>query len=95
MTLTLELPEGIENYLEKEAAKQGLSPSEYALRALLRDLDIPAPAAAGGPRPFYETASHEEWVRAFREWAASHDQTTPPIPLEALRRENMYDDRGL
>jgi hypothetical protein len=48
------------------------------------------------PTPFHETATQEEWERAFDAWVESHrDLMAPVIPLDALRRENLYDDRGM
>jgi hypothetical protein len=88
MTLTIHVAPEVEQRLREEAARRGQEADEYVselLSAILPDRQ----------RPFYETASPEEWVRAFREWAASHKGTGTPIPDEALRRENMYDDRGL
>jgi hypothetical protein len=38
--------------------------------------------------------SLDEWKRTFREWGEAHRGDTPAIPLEALRRENLYEDRG-
>lgn len=43
------------------------------------------PAAEAPPR------SPEEWLAAFRRFAGSI--SAPPIPNEALRRENLYDER--
>jgi len=37
----------------------------------------------------------EEWVKSFREWVANLEPRTPHLPDETLRRENMYDDRGI
>jgi hypothetical protein len=88
MTLTINVAPEVEDRLREEAARRGQEAGEYVsdlLSDMLRDR----------PRPFYETASREEWVRAWREWAASHKSTAAPIPDEALRRENMYEDRGL
>jgi hypothetical protein len=45
-------------------------------------------------RPFYKTATPEEWAKAFREWAASHDPTTPPLSDEAISRDSIYEGRG-
>ncbi|MBN3899655.1 MAG: hypothetical protein V7L14_20915 [Nostoc sp.] len=42
--------------------------------------------------PFHETATAEEWVTAFREWAASHRHDTPPLSDYAVSRESMYED---
>jgi hypothetical protein len=45
-------------------------------------------------RPFYETATPQEWVRAFKEWAASHDSNSPCLSDEAISRESIYGERG-
>jgi hypothetical protein len=88
MTLTIEVPPEVESRLREEAARRGQETEEYVGVLLSELFGVLA-------RPFYETATPEAWARAFREWAAGHDTTTPPIPLEALRREHMYEDRGL
>lgn len=44
----------------------------------------------GEEKPFYETASAEEWIRAFREWAESHDRTVPALGFEDVSRESIY-----
>lgn len=43
-------------------------------------------------RHFHETATTEEWVTAFREWAASHRHDAPPLSDYAVSRESMYED---
>ncbi len=43
-------------------------------------------------RPFYETASTEEWLKAFNEWVDSHDPNTPVILDDS--REAIYGDEG-
>lgn len=45
-------------------------------------------------RPFYETATPQEWVKAFHEWAASHDPNSPCLSDEAISRESIYGERG-
>ena len=88
MTFTIRVAPEVEHRLREEAARRGQEADEYISDLLSELLQVQ-------PRPFYETASPEEWVRAFREWAAGHKGTGSAIPDEALRRENMYDDRGL
>jgi hypothetical protein len=90
MTVMIELPPELETRLQQEAAKLGMNSHEYA--RLLIERQLPAtPSAAGS---LWETLTPAEWVRAFDEWVNSHDYiTAPPIPLEALRRENLYEDR--
>jgi hypothetical protein len=88
MTITLDVPPEVESRLREEAARRGQNAEEYAGFLL-------AQMFHGESRPFYETATPQEWAQAFREWAASHDTAAPTIPMEALRREKMYEDRGL
>jgi len=57
--------------------------------------DEPEPSAAPPPtpapdKPFWATATTEEWLAAFHEWVDSH-KDGPGLPAEALRRETMYD----
>ena len=45
-------------------------------------------------KPFWATATPEERVADFRQWVANlrkQEPSQPPLPDEALRRENMYD----
>lgn len=46
-------------------------------------------------RPFHETATASEWVKAFREWAASHRHDAPPLSDYAVSRESIYEDEIL
>ena len=46
-------------------------------------------------RPFYETATPEEWVHAFCEWVESHrGLNLPLLSDEAISRESIYGERG-
>lgn len=46
-------------------------------------------------RPFYETATPEEWVIAFREWVESHrGLNLLSLSDEAISRESIYGERG-
>ncbi len=52
-------------------------------------------AAPQQERPFYETATAEEWSVAFREWVNSHRGLNfPPLSDEAISRESIYGERG-
>ncbi len=52
-------------------------------------------AAPQEVRPFYDTATPEEWSAAFREWVDSHrDLNFPPLSDEAISRESIYGERG-
>jgi hypothetical protein len=88
MTLEIELTPELESRLQEEAKRHGQEAPEYA-RTLLEGLLL-APAK----RPFYETATREEWERAFDAWVRSHDPSRPPLPPEAYTREQVYGHRG-
>jgi len=45
-------------------------------------------------RPFYETATPSEWIKAFKEWAASHEPNSPCLSDKAISRESIYGERG-
>ncbi len=45
-------------------------------------------------KPFWATATPEEWVADFRQWMArirANNDNRGPLPDEALHRESMYD----
>lgn len=42
-------------------------------------------------KPFYETATPEQWIEALHSWAASHKSSTPPLSDDAIDRESIYD----
>ena len=53
---------------------------------------LPNPVAeSGAEKPFYETATPEEWVKALREWATNH-QILPALADDS--RESIYEGRG-
>ena len=45
------------------------------------------------PSSKFQQRSPEERVKAFLEWVNMPRPPVPHIPLEALRRENLYQDR--
>lgn len=46
-------------------------------------------------RHFQETATPEEWIKAFREWAESHrGRNYPTLSDEDISRESIYGERG-
>jgi hypothetical protein len=71
--------------LAAQARALGLSVDEY-LRTLL-----PVGNGQGQEKPLYETASPQEWAKAFREWAASH-KVLRVIADDS--RERIYEGRG-
>lgn len=89
MSLVIEVPPDLERRLRGDAERRGVPVEEYAHELLARYQPVPAPG-----EPIYERAGTEEWSRAFHELVDSFaDVQAPPIPLDALRRESMYDDR--
>ena len=90
MTLTIDLPAGIEERLRSVADSEGV-PMEKFVLGLIEE-KIGSGGVEGGE--LWRTLSTEEWLAAFQEWVESHKHIEAPvIPLEALRRENMYEDR--
>lgn len=73
---------------------QSLSPEERSLLESKLKAHQERTSAEGQDRPFYETATPEEWVKAFREWAESHPRNQPSLSDEAISRESIYRERG-
>jgi len=73
--------------LKEKAEVQGVT-VESLLRPLVENGSEPA-----DERPFYETATPEEWSKAFLDWANSLDYDAPGLTLEDVSRENIYEDR--
>jgi hypothetical protein len=90
MTLTIDLPPDLEDRLLREAARQGLSASEYTLRLIEQQL----PPRQEEKKSLWETLTPDEWERAFDAYLASHDPTKPPLPPEAFDRASFYGERG-
>ncbi len=72
--------------LQARADAQGLS-LDLLLRTLAEGVN-----GSTSERPFYETATTEEWLKAFNEWVDSHDPDTPVILDDS--REVIYGDDG-
>ena len=92
MTLKIQAPE-VERRVRSLAKRRGLSPEQMLLG--LVEAQLPREESAANVKPFYETASTDEWSAALDRWAERLPSDAPPIPDEALRRENLYEDRGL
>jgi Protein of unknown function (DUF3866) len=90
MTLTIDLPQELEERLRREAEKRGLTVSEYTRHLIEQQL----PARREERKSLWETLTPDEWKREFRAWVDSHDATKPPLPPEALERASFYGDRG-
>lgn len=85
MSAPVEIKPETAELLAAQASAHGLSVDDY-LRTLL--------ARTNGEvdeMPLYQSATPEEWVGAFREWAASH----PLLQVTADdSRESIYQGRG-
>jgi len=68
-----------------KATAHGLSVNDY----LRQELGL-TNSAQPSERPFYETATPEEWVREFTKWADSHDPNMPALPIKAVSQESIY-----
>ena len=84
--------------VDQDAAQllQVLQAKAQTLGVTLGSLLRPLAENGGTPleeKPFYETATPAEWSKAFLEWANSHDPSIPPLPLEAMSRASIYEDR--
>jgi len=86
MTLVLDLSPEQEAALREKAAQEGRAEQEYALSLLGSALGV-APAKT---RPFYKTATPEEWVKALQEWTHSHDPNGAVLLDD--NREVIYED---
>jgi hypothetical protein len=85
--MTLHLRPEIAARLEAVASAQGLSVEDYLKLLIERELTLNSPEVTSKRR-----LSAEEWAHQFEEWADSFPEA-PPIPDEALSRENLYPDR--
>jgi hypothetical protein len=75
-----------------QATERSLSVDEY-LRQIHGVMGgTPSLDSQALARPFYETATDEEWVREFTKWAESHGPNTPGLTKEDVSRERMYED---
>jgi hypothetical protein len=89
MMLTLELPPDMESRLRMEAVKRGVSIDQCA-HLLLRDRLALTESSTLEVHPLRKTPA--ERLRAFHElldFVKSLNIQAPPIPSEALRRENL------
>ncbi len=94
MTVTIDLKPEIEKRLAERAKKNGL-PIKAFVEIFIEDnlkneVEI---FSEGNQKPFHETATTEEWIEEFDKWVDSHPTDTPLLSDEALRRENIYEDR--
>lgn len=43
---------------------------------------------------FYETATTEEWINHFKEWADKHSKDSPVLSDYAVSRESIYNEEN-
>jgi hypothetical protein len=78
------MPPEMEHWLQEVATRHGQNPSEFILHLLERELPKETQE-----RPFYETATLEEWEAVLDELAEGHENL-PDLPTEAFSRANIY-----
>jgi hypothetical protein len=87
MTVTLNLPPNIEQAYIAQAQARGLPLEEVMAETLV---------AAQQTAEETPALSYEEWMRELTAMGQMNaDKKFPILSNEDLRRENMYDDRGL
>ncbi len=92
MILTIELKPETEKRLAEKAKQNGL-PIETFIEVFIED-NLEETGDKPKEKNFREKMTKEEWRAEFRKWMDSHKgKNYPSIPDEALRRENMYEDR--
>lgn len=90
MSLTIHLSPELEARLKQAARERSLEPEQYITRLL----EMTLLAKEGDYGHLWQTLPKEQWLATFRQWIESHDDiNAPPLPAEALRRENLYEDR--
>lgn len=97
MIISIDLADEEVARLREAAARRGQDTVDFVKDAALeRARTLPAEdAAAEKDLPFHATATPEEWVRSFREWAESHrGRNLSSVSLEAMRRVSMHADQG-
>ncbi|MDW8106648.1 MAG: hypothetical protein RMK45_04105 [Armatimonadota bacterium] len=77
--IQLDLDEEIYNRIGEIARAEGQSVEAWVRRSIQRMLE--------------QSATAEERIKAFLAWVQRYaSDDVPPIPLESLRRENLYKD---
>ena len=79
-----------EGTFEEIIARYGKELADRHVKVTVQETDN----AAREARPFYETATPEEWTKEWREWAANHSHLSTPLSDEAIDRDSIYEGRG-
>ena len=85
----IELTPEVEARLEEVAARQGINVAAL-VQSIIRDQLRGASTAVGHRKPFYETATPEEIIRALDELADANREL-PVLPRDAFDRESIYE----
>jgi hypothetical protein len=90
MSVTIELKPETEKRLAEKAREKGLKIETY-VEVLIEEKLKGEEKPEEKEKPFYETATKEEWLAEFHRWVDSHkDKNYPVLPDEAYSRENIY-----
>lgn len=85
-TIRLELPDRQAEALKARAEANGLTLEQWLIQVASDYIAVP-------PEADLQRTDPEEWVRRFRQWAESHDRTTPLLSDDDISRESIYHDR--
>jgi hypothetical protein len=85
-TVTIQVDAATAVMLQERAKARGVS-LDTLLRQLAEGLN-----GEQTERPFYETATAEEWIKELYAWGKSHDPNVPGLTLEDIVRESVYQD---
>lgn len=93
MTVTIELKPETKKRLAEKAKKKGLNLKTY-VEVFIEDKLEDETDDETEEKPFYETATREEWLAEFYRWIDSHKTKDYPVLLdEAYDRGSIYEDR--
>jgi hypothetical protein len=90
VTITINAEAEQERRLTARARQHGVPVEQYILHLVEEDL---TPQERVDAFPQTQSAANDAWFEELKDLAASALQT-PYIPQEALRRENLYEDRA-
>lgn len=85
MNVTIELTDQQAAALKTQAKAQGLTVEGWF--KMIAEVHVPTESIA-----HLQKTNPKEWARRFREWAESHDRTTPLLSDEAISRGSIYPD---
>lgn len=85
MSGTYQLPPELSDRLEGEAARRNVAPEDL-VQSLVHSF-------LASTKPRAETSPQGDAER-FRRWAESHRRDIPVIALDAMSREQIYEERG-